>query len=205
MAAVTVYSDFGAQVNKVCHCFHFLLIYLLWIIAIALSNLHNPQSHPMRWFYHLHFRDEEIEAQRRQAICLRMHSHGTKKAEPRLELVHRAPEPTFVATVQKCLSKSSLTMCLGREPVGPPVTSRLHPRFSQCPTVIIPVYRWGDWGWAWLWTSPKVKVEVSAGAPAEPSECLNYLPVPFFLQLLGVFIGSALSEAHNEVVKRSKL
>lgn len=48
-------------------------------------------------------------------------------------------------------------------------------------------------------------MEVSAGAPAEPSESLNYLPVPFFLQLLGVFIGSALSEAHNEVVKRSTL
>ena len=62
---------------------------------------------------------------------LRMHSHGTKKAEPRLELVHRAPEPTFVATVQKCLSKSSLTMCLGREPVGPGLKVRLslsHPQ-----------------------------------------------------------------------------
>ena len=30
MAAVTIYSDFGAQENKVCHCFHCLSIYLPW-------------------------------------------------------------------------------------------------------------------------------------------------------------------------------
>ena len=30
MAALTVYSDFGAQENKICHCFQFLSIYLLW-------------------------------------------------------------------------------------------------------------------------------------------------------------------------------
>ena len=30
MAAVTVHSDFGAQENKVCHCFHSFLIYLPW-------------------------------------------------------------------------------------------------------------------------------------------------------------------------------
>ena len=28
MAVVTVHSDFGAQENKICHCFHCLLIYL---------------------------------------------------------------------------------------------------------------------------------------------------------------------------------
>ena len=28
MAAVTICSDFGAQENKVCHCFHFFLFYL---------------------------------------------------------------------------------------------------------------------------------------------------------------------------------
>ena len=28
MAAVTIYSDFGAQENKVCHCFHCFAIYL---------------------------------------------------------------------------------------------------------------------------------------------------------------------------------
>ena len=28
MAAVTIYSDFGAQKNKVCHCFHCFPIYL---------------------------------------------------------------------------------------------------------------------------------------------------------------------------------
>ena len=30
MAAVTNHSDFGAQENKVCHCFHFSSIYLPW-------------------------------------------------------------------------------------------------------------------------------------------------------------------------------
>ena len=30
MAAVTVCSDFGAQGNKVCHCFHCFSIYLPW-------------------------------------------------------------------------------------------------------------------------------------------------------------------------------
>ena len=29
MAAVTVHSDFGAQENKICHCFHFSPFYLL--------------------------------------------------------------------------------------------------------------------------------------------------------------------------------
>ena len=26
MATVTIYSDFGAQENKICHCFHFYLL-----------------------------------------------------------------------------------------------------------------------------------------------------------------------------------
>ena len=30
MAALTVCSDFGAQENKICHCFHFFPIYLPW-------------------------------------------------------------------------------------------------------------------------------------------------------------------------------
>ena len=30
MAAVTICSDFGAQENKVCHCFHFSPFYLPW-------------------------------------------------------------------------------------------------------------------------------------------------------------------------------
>ena len=30
MAAVTVWSDFGAQENKICHCFHFFPIHLPW-------------------------------------------------------------------------------------------------------------------------------------------------------------------------------
>ena len=30
MAVVTIFSDFGAQKNKACHCFHCFLIYLPW-------------------------------------------------------------------------------------------------------------------------------------------------------------------------------
>ena len=30
MAAVTIHSDFGAQENKICHCFHFFPFYLPW-------------------------------------------------------------------------------------------------------------------------------------------------------------------------------
>ena len=31
MAAVTICSDFGAQENKICHCFHFSPFYLRWL------------------------------------------------------------------------------------------------------------------------------------------------------------------------------
>ena len=30
MTAITVHSDFGAQENKICHCFYFVSIYLSW-------------------------------------------------------------------------------------------------------------------------------------------------------------------------------
>ena len=33
-AAVTICSDFGAQENKICHCFHFFPIYLPWSDAM---------------------------------------------------------------------------------------------------------------------------------------------------------------------------
>ena len=33
MAAVTVHSDFGAQENKICPCFHFFPIYLPWMMG----------------------------------------------------------------------------------------------------------------------------------------------------------------------------
>ena len=30
MDAITIHSDFGAQENKICHCFYFLSIHLPW-------------------------------------------------------------------------------------------------------------------------------------------------------------------------------
>ena len=34
MAAVTIFSDFGAQENKICHCFHFFPIYLHVVMGL---------------------------------------------------------------------------------------------------------------------------------------------------------------------------
>ena len=39
MAAVTICSDFGAQENKVCHCFHCFPIYLPWSDGIRCHDL----------------------------------------------------------------------------------------------------------------------------------------------------------------------
>ena len=41
MAAVTVHNDFGAQENKVCHCFHFSPIYLPRSSWHVVPRLHN--------------------------------------------------------------------------------------------------------------------------------------------------------------------
>ena len=40
MAAATIHSDFGAQDNKICHCFPFLPIYLPWSDGTRCSDLH---------------------------------------------------------------------------------------------------------------------------------------------------------------------
>ena len=39
MAIVTIHSDFGAQGNKICHCFHFFSIYLPWSDRTAYHDL----------------------------------------------------------------------------------------------------------------------------------------------------------------------
>ena len=41
-AAVTICSDFGAQENEICHCFHCFLIYLLWTDGTGCNHA---------WFY----------------------------------------------------------------------------------------------------------------------------------------------------------
>ena len=41
VAAVTICSDFGAQENKICHCFHFPPIYLPWNDGI---ECHDPYT-----------------------------------------------------------------------------------------------------------------------------------------------------------------
>ena len=45
MAAVTVHSDFGAQENKICHCFHFFPFYLPWSDIILILKYHIAKNH----------------------------------------------------------------------------------------------------------------------------------------------------------------
>ena len=40
VAAATVHSDFEAQENKICHCFHFLPIYLPWSDGPSCHNFY---------------------------------------------------------------------------------------------------------------------------------------------------------------------
>ena len=45
LAVVTVCSDFGAQENKICHCFHFSPLYLLWSeLPISAGSSKKQQS-----------------------------------------------------------------------------------------------------------------------------------------------------------------
>ena len=77
MATVTVCSDFGAQENKVCHCFHFspiyphevmgpdAMIFIFWMLSFK-PAFHSPLSSsgslvpfcflPLKW-YHLYIWD----------------------------------------------------------------------------------------------------------------------------------------------------
>ena len=48
MVAITIHSDFGAQENKVCHCFHFFPIYLPWI-RLDLVPEQWTTIFPMKW------------------------------------------------------------------------------------------------------------------------------------------------------------
>ena len=51
MAAVTICSDFGAQENKVSHCFHCLFIYLLWGDG---TGFHDTSFLNVEVYFHLH-------------------------------------------------------------------------------------------------------------------------------------------------------
>ena len=44
MAAVTIHGDFGAQKNKVCHCFHCFFIYLPWSDVIRWHEVMWPDA-----------------------------------------------------------------------------------------------------------------------------------------------------------------
>ena len=48
-AAITICSDFGAQENKICHCFHFSPFYLLWSDGTRCHDL---------WFLNVEFESQ---------------------------------------------------------------------------------------------------------------------------------------------------
>ena len=52
MAEVTMHSDFGAQENKVCHCFHCFPIYLPW--SAFFIHLFHIDSFPQMWIIPYH-------------------------------------------------------------------------------------------------------------------------------------------------------
>ena len=56
MAAVTVHSDFGAQENKVSHCFHCFPIYLPWSDGIRCHDLHFLNVEFLTSFFTLTFK-----------------------------------------------------------------------------------------------------------------------------------------------------
>ena len=49
MAAVTIYSDLGAQKNKVSHCFHCFSIYLPWSKKTLSEKAMAPHSSTLAW------------------------------------------------------------------------------------------------------------------------------------------------------------
>ena len=49
MAAVTICSDFGAQKNKIWHCFHCLPIYLPWSDGTGCHELSFLNVEPKQW------------------------------------------------------------------------------------------------------------------------------------------------------------
>ena len=70
MVAVTVYSDFGAQENKICHCFNFChelmgavaMMLLFWMLRFKLLSLSSRGSLVLICFvqlecYHLYIKD----------------------------------------------------------------------------------------------------------------------------------------------------
>ena len=63
MAAVTICSDFGAQENKVCHCFHCFPIYLPWSDGTGCHDLSflNVEFQPNFFTLLLHFYQEVLQ------------------------------------------------------------------------------------------------------------------------------------------------
>ena len=47
MAAVTIRSDFGAQENKICHCFHFYPIYLCDVMGLNIAIIQKKKNKPI--------------------------------------------------------------------------------------------------------------------------------------------------------------
>ena len=59
MATITICSDFGAQDNKIHHCFHFFPIYLPWSNVGSLEGLMLKMK--LRYYGHLMWRVDSLE------------------------------------------------------------------------------------------------------------------------------------------------
>ena len=51
MTEVIIHSDFGAQENEICHCFHFFPIYLQWSDRIVCHDLPYPNVEFFFFFF----------------------------------------------------------------------------------------------------------------------------------------------------------
>ena len=82
MAAVTVFSGFGAQENKICHCFQFFPFYL-------------PLNHGTR-YHNLNLLNVEFEASF-------FHSPLSPSSRGSLDSLHFVPLEWYHLHIHKCL------------------------------------------------------------------------------------------------------
>ena len=88
MAAVTIHSDFGAQENKFCHCFHFSPIYLWWSDRTRCHELRvgKKKNNKKHYSPSIHLTDENTEPSRGVTSCSRRHSDGQQPWDPGVSL-----------------------------------------------------------------------------------------------------------------------
>ena len=86
MAAITIFSDFGAQENKICNCFHILPFYLPWIDRTRSPCLFNSYAEYIMQNAGLDEAQVGIKIARRNSNNLRYADDTTLMAESEEEL-----------------------------------------------------------------------------------------------------------------------